>query len=489
MTPELLKASILQYAVQGKLVEQRSEEGTADDCYEEIQKIKQSYINLGRIKKDKKSEEITEDEIPFDIPENWKWVRLLDICEQVSDGTHKTPQYVPDGVPFVSVKDISSGYLNLSNTKFISEDEHKELTQRCKPEANDVLICRIGTLGKAIKINVNIEFSIFVSLGLIKLVDKNYADYIVHVINSGYGFGWIQRVKVGGGTHTFKINLQDLKMMPIPLPPVKEQQRIVAKIGELLPYVEQYSESFDKLEGLNSRFPAEMRKSILQYAIRGKLVEQRAEEGNAEELYISIQEEKNKLMKEGALKKEKAIPDFSEDDIPFDIPDTWKWVRLGNVLREVVVPQRDKPTFSEKGIPWCRIEDRDGCLLNGSKSNQLVSNETIEKMNLKVLPVGTVLSACTGGSIGTIVINTVECCTNQTFNGLVCSNGLYNWYLYWFLTAKFDELRNVGTGTTIAYVSQNKSKEMLLPLPPLEEQYRSVSRIDEMMKICDKLKK
>ena len=172
--------------------------------------------------------------------------------------------------------------------------------------------------------------------------------------------------------------------------------------------------------------PQELRNSILQLAIQGKLVEQRPEEGTAEDLFAQIQEEKQQLISEKKIKKEKPLPEITDDEKPFEIPESWKWVKLGDVLREVIVPMRDKPMFSKEGIPWCRIEDRDGFLLNESKSNQLVSDETIENMNLKVFPVGTVLSACTGGSIGTIVINTIKCCTNQTFNGLVCSSGLLN---------------------------------------------------------------
>lgn len=232
--------------------------------------------------------------------------------------------------------------------------------------------------------------------------------------------------------------------------------------------------------------PQELLTSILQQAIQGKLVEQRPEEGTAEDLFQQIQEEKKTLVAAGLIKKEKNLSAVVVEQIPFDIPNTWKWVKLGNILREVIVPMRDKPPFSNEGIPWCRIEDRDGFLLNGSKSNQLVSTETIQAMNLKVLPIGTVLSACTGGSIGTIVINTIECCTNQTFNGLVCSSGLYNWYLFWFLKTQFSALRKVGTGTTIAYVSQNKSREMLIPLPPLAEQKRIVAKLEEILPLIDR---
>ena len=185
MTPQELKSSILQLAIQGKLVEQRPEEGTAGELYRQIQQKKQRLIKEGRIKKEKPLPEITEEEKPFDIPEGWKWVRLIDLCNLITDGTHKTPAYVEAGVPFLSVKDISSGKMDFSHTRFISIDEHKQLIARCKPEKDDILICRIGTLGKALQIDTDREFSIFVSLGLIKIIDPQISKYIVTAINSG----------------------------------------------------------------------------------------------------------------------------------------------------------------------------------------------------------------------------------------------------------------------------------------------------------------
>ena len=233
--PDDMKKSILQMAIQGKLVEQRPEDGTGEELFKQIQAEKARLIKEGKFKKDKPLPPISEDETPFEIPESWKWARLSDICTQISDGTHKTPKYVEKGIPFVSVKDISSGFLDLGNTKLITKEEHLQLISRCKPEMGDVLICRIGTLGKAIPIDTTVEFSIFVSLGLIKPVFKVLNEFILTAINSGYGYSWIQKVKVGGGTHTFKINLDDLRLMAIPLPPLAEQKRIVAKIEELLP--------------------------------------------------------------------------------------------------------------------------------------------------------------------------------------------------------------------------------------------------------------
>ena len=232
--PDMMKKSILQEAIQGKLVPQDSNDEPAGALLKKIAEVKKRLIKEGKIRKQKSLPEITEDEIPFDIPDSWEWVRLGTITEQISDGTHRTPRYVDSGVPFLSVQNISGGFFNLTNVKYIEREEHEELIKRCKPIKDDILVCRIGTLGKAIKVTVDFEFSIFVSLGLIRLLDYRIDDYIINVINSGYGKQWIDKVKVGGGTHTNKINLKSFPEFLIPLPPLAEQKRIVAKIEDLM---------------------------------------------------------------------------------------------------------------------------------------------------------------------------------------------------------------------------------------------------------------
>ncbi len=172
------------------------------------------------------------------------------------------------------------------------------------------------------------------------------------------------------------------------------------------------------------------------------------------------------------------------DEVPFEIPESWEWVRLGTICTEMLVPQRDKPKSFGGNIPWCRIEDIEGKYLNGTQSNQYVSQTTVETMNLKVNPIGTVISA-NSASIGAAAICTVRCITNQTFIGLVCSSGLYNEYLYYFLKANVDTLKKLGTGTTISYISQDKYRKFMFPLPPLEEQKRIVARIIELEPLID----
>ena len=213
MTAQQLKNSILQMAVQGKLVPQNPDDEPASVLLQRIKAEKEELIKAGKIKKDKKSAEIfrgathnlpyayceqigkeirdISDEIPFDIPDSWEWVRLGTLAQLISDGTHKTPHYVDNGIPFLSVQNISKGYFDLTKLKYISEEEHKKLIERVKPQRDDILICRIGTLGKAIKITVDFEFSIFVSLGLIRLVDAQIIDYLITAVNSPLGLKWI----------------------------------------------------------------------------------------------------------------------------------------------------------------------------------------------------------------------------------------------------------------------------------------------------------
>ena len=169
MTPEQLKASILQYAIQGKLVEQRAEEGTGEELFQEIERKREVLIKEKIIKKDKRTNSIINfQEVPFDIPENWMWVTLGSILNKLTDGTHKTPKYTSTGVKFVSVKDMSNGFLSLENTKYISEEEHKELYARCNPEKGDLILSKVGTTGVPAIVDTTEPFSLFVSVALLK---------------------------------------------------------------------------------------------------------------------------------------------------------------------------------------------------------------------------------------------------------------------------------------------------------------------------------
>jgi len=247
-----LKKSILQYAIEGKLVKQNPNDEPASVLLERIKAEKEKLIKEGKIKRDKNEsyiyqgddknyyEQSLKDTKPllindyiFDIPSSWYWCTISQLSKLITDGTHKTPSYTNAGIPFLSIQNISSGKFNLNNLKYISIQEHNCLKNRCLPENGDLLICRIGTLGKVIINNLDFEYSIFVSLGLIKLVEKSLNYYIKISLNSPNSTKFIDYVKVGGGTHTYKLNIEDINKFPIPLPPFAEQERIVNKIERL----------------------------------------------------------------------------------------------------------------------------------------------------------------------------------------------------------------------------------------------------------------
>lgn len=488
MNAQDLKNSILQLAVQGKLVEQRAEEGTARELLEQIKLEKEQLIKDKKIKKSKPLPEITEDEIPFEIPESWEWVRLIDLCSLISDGTHKTPAYVEYGVPFISVKDISSGVMDFSNVKYITREEHEKLISRCKPEMNDVLLCRIGTLGKAIKICTDKEFSIFVSLGLLKLIEADVADYIVQVINSGYGYRWIDDNKVGGGTHTNKINLDTLRGMPIPIPPLEEQHRIVAKIEEILPYIDQYDKAYTKLEIFNKKFPEDMKKSILQMAMQGKLVEQRPEEGTAYGLYEQIVAEKAQLIKDGKIKKEKPLPEIAEDEIPYEIPSSWRWVRFSEVM-DVRDGTHDSPKYIETGIPLVTSKNISGGGLYFSNV-KYISREDADKINERSnVDTGDILFAMIGSIGNPVIVNKDRefCVKNVALFKNYDKSKMCIEYVYWFLYREQYIMKKVASGGVQSFISLKVFRNYLFPLPPFEEQKRIVAKIEELLPYCDQL--
>ena len=290
MTPQELKNSILQLAIQGKLVEQRAEEGK---------------INLSGIKQ-KGTEEFE-----FDVPENWCLAHIETVTEQVPT---KPFQILESEV-------LKKGkYAVISQSKEYTigfSDKKEKLFQHKTP------VIVFGDHTTEVKY---IDFNFIVGADGVKIFHPIENTLLPRFFFYVLKYYTRNLNRIGGYSRHYKF----IKNKPIPLPPLAEQKRIVAKIEELLPLVDRYGEAWDRLEELNKRFPDDMRKSVLQLAIQGKLVGQRPEEGTAEELYKKIQAEKQKLIKAGKIKKEKPLPEITEDEIPFEIPESWKWVRWGD---------------------------------------------------------------------------------------------------------------------------------------------------------------
>ena len=493
MTPQELKSSILQQAIQGKLVEQRPEEGTAEELFQQIQKEKQRLIADGKIKKEKPLPEITEEEKPFEIPESWKWVRLGELIRVIGGVSYKKNDVSTNGLRI-----LRGG--NIKNTKvYLNEDDvflplSYEDSEKQVRKDDIIIVASTGSktvIGKAGFIESDIPNTM---IGAFLRICRPYffyiVDYIKCIFNSEYYRNHI-RTQVQG-TNINNIKESHIAELAIPLPPFAEQKRIVAKIEELLPCIHRYEESWLKLEALNSRFPDDMKKSLLQYAIQGKLVEQRPEEGTAEELFEQIQKEKQRLIADGKIKKEKPLPEITEDEKPFDIPESWKWVRLGSIVE--LNPKNDIDDSLEVSfIPMAHVAD-------GYRNEH----------TFEVKKWGEIKKGFTHFATGDIGIAKITPCFQNKksviFAGLkngygagttelsivrVVNNLMLKEYLLWFFKSAYFIDNGVRSFTGTAgqqRIHKDYLSNCLLPLPPLAEQKRIVSKLEQLLPLCERLK-
>lgn len=489
MTPEQLKASILQYAIQGKLVAQRPEEGTGEELYQQIQAEKQRLIQEKKIKKEKTLAEIAEDEIPFEIPESWKWVRVGEIfAHNTGKAMNSSAKKVdkPGRIKrFITTSNLYWNSFDFSSVKemFFSDDE----LERCTVTKGDLLMCEGGAYYGRTAI-WNYDYDICFQNHVHRL--RPYKAIELRFFYNLFYFYKSMNMMNAKGTAMPGLSSQTLHQMVVPLPSLAEQKRIVAKIEELLPLVDRYADAYEKLEQFNAKFPEDMKKSILQYAIQGKLVEQRAEEGTGEELYQQIQTEKQHLIAEKKIKKEKPLAEISEDEIPFDIPESWKWVRWGNLSFSIQYGY-NAPAKQAGRIKMVRISD----IQNGKVIWDSVPFCDIrdEDLSTYLLAENDILFARTGGTVGkSYIVKEIPeeaiyagYLIRTRYSDMLCPEYLYYFmqtHLYWI------QLRNGTIATAQPNCNGQTLSKMILPLPPLAEQKRIVAKIEELLPLCERLK-
>ena len=489
MTPQELKNSILQLAIQGKLVEQRPEEGTAEELYRQIQEEKRRMVEEGKRKKEKPLPEIAEDEVPFEIPGSWKWVHLNYIAFSSLGKTLDKVKNTGNLQPYLCSINVYWNGISLEKVKkarFEETELPKYLLQK-----GDLLICEGGDVGRSSVWDQDVTIYYQNALHRVRFYQNINPYFYKYLIECYKGIGIIDKFSKGV---TIKHLVQNsLNAMWLPLPPLAEQKRIVAKIEELLPYIDRYEQAWNRLEVLNKRFPADMKKSLLQYAIEGKLVEQRSEEGTAEELYRQIQEEKRRLVKEGKTKKEKPLPEISDDKVPFEIPGNWKWIKLGNVasvLGGKRIPAGRTLTTENTGYRYIRVSD----MKNGSVlADRLlyvpqdiypsISRYVIHKEDIYITVAGTI------GRIGKIPAEIDGANLTENADRLVFST-IYQDWLIKCLEAPFiqSQIADVTTKVGQPKLAIKRIQELLFPLPPLAEQKRIVAKLEELLPLCERLK-
>jgi type I restriction enzyme S subunit len=488
MTPQELKNSIVQSAMRGRLVEQRTEEGSAEELYSLIQAEKKSK----GIYDNKKMEPITEDIIPYDVPDNWCWVRFGDI---VGYNMGKTPpraeaEWWKPEYPWVSIADMPE------NGHITSTKECVSMSAINKKFGNKVT--QAGTMIMSFKLTVGRVSILDIDAVHNEAIISIYPFYDADMTIQSYLFKLLPTVAQYGDTKNAikgkTLNSTSICNLLIPLPPLAEQKRIVAKIEELLPYIDRYEQAWSKLEDFNRRFPTDMQKSILQMAIQGKLVEQRPKEGTGEELYQQIQVEKQRLIKEGSIKKEKPLPEIAEDEKPFDIPESWKWVRLGDLLSVrggKRLPIGSNLTTTETKHVYIRVTDMQRNTVDMTDLHYItddvynrIRNYIITKNDLYIVIVGSTI-----GKVGSIPeqldgMNLTENAARLT-PFLIDKDYLLRTLQTEFLQNQFiDKTHQVGQPK----LALMRLKTAVVPLPPLAEQKRIVSKLEEILPLCEKLK-
>ena len=494
MTPQELKNSILQLAIQGRLVEQRPEEGTAQELYQQIQAEKRRLIKEGKLKKGKNLPEITADEKPFEIPESWMWVRLSSIVlinpkNELDDKLETS---------FIPMALLADGYRS-SYTYEIRcwKDIKKGFTHFA---AGDIGIAKITPCFQNRKSAIFTELKNgygagTTELSIVRVIGNTISrEFLLWFFKSAY---FVENgVKSFTGTAgQQRINKDYLPHCVLPFPPLAEQKRIVAKIEELLPLVDRYEAAWTRLEDFNRHFPEDMKKSILQQAIQGKLVEQRPEEGTAQELYEEICTEKQRLIKEGKIKKEKPLPEITEDEKPFEIPESWMWVRFSDLMIAMSTgpfgSMLHKSDYVAKGIPLVNPAN----IVHGKiipSEKMMVSPSTAKRLESYTLYTGMIVIG-RRGEMGRCAV------VSENENGWICGTGsffltpspsMFSDYIQTIFSTHYAKayLSGESVGTTMSNLNHKILSKMPVPLPPLPEQKRIVARLEKLLPLCKRLK-
>ena len=483
MTAQELKNSILQLAVQGKLVPQCKEDEPASELLKRIHADKEK---VG--KKEKPLPEITEDEIPFEIPENWEWVRLGEIGSLLSGYAFKSTEYEKSGVQVVRISDLADDTVSTKDAVYYSKKD--ELNQYLVVK-NSFLICLTGSIGKMAWVQDNIPRYLNQRVGMYISYDVSITPYLWLFLHSPYVINqWIASKTSTNGN----IKNSNVTEALCPIPPLAEQERIVAKIEELMPLIEEYGKAEEQLTKLNAEFPDKLRKSILQQAVQGKFTERDPADEPASELIKRIKTEKEALMKSGKIKKEKPLPEITEDEMPFDIPDTWEWVRLSDICN-ISDGTHQTPTYVEHGIPFISAQNVKPYRFL-PENHRDVSYEDYLEYNKNISPEkGDILMARVGAGIGeaAIIDQDFEFSIYVSLTLIKCYSKEFDMmYLLHVLNSpigrKLAEKKTLGKGASQGNLNLIFIREFVLPIPPLAEQKRIVKRVEELLALCDGLK-
>ncbi|HEO0615737.1 TPA: restriction endonuclease subunit S [Streptococcus agalactiae] len=507
MTPEQLKASILQRAMEGKLVPQDPTDEPASELLKRIKAEKENLIADGKIKRDKKETElfrgadgkpyeklsdgtIKEVEVPYDIPASWEWVRLRNISS-LSFFPNISGDKIPNYSWVLDMEDIEKETGRLVRKNYKTEKSSYK-SNKVYFSKDTVLYAKLRPNLKKVIISDEDGFAT-IELIPIKIFGGISAEYMRYcMISPSYYFNIIKSVY---GVKMPRVNATFLNSTLLPLPPLSEQKRIVEQIERALEKVDAYSESYNKLQELDKSFPDKLKKSILQYAMQGKLVPQDPNDEPVEVLLEKIQAEKQKLYEEGKLKKKdlaeivvtKGDDNSPYKEVPYNIPKSWEWVRLGNIssLNFFSSISGDKIPNDSWVLDMEDIEKETGRLVRKNYKTEKSSY----KSNKISFSKDTILYAKLRPNLKKVIISdengfaTTELLPIKVFGNISLD------YIRYCMISPFYYFNIIQSvyGVKMPRVSSGFLNSTLLPLPPLTEQQRIVSKISQVFSVIESL--
>jgi len=527
MTAEQLKNSILQMAVSGKLVPQDPNDEPASVLLERIRKEKEQLIKEGKIKKEKNPSYIFRgadntpyekvgnndpvsiaDEIPFEIPDNWEWTRASSLGKMIRGKGIKRTETVDHGLPCVRYGEIYTSY----NTEFSETNSFipPSIDESCLHfSRGDIIFTLTGEnkvdIAKAVaysgdnQVAAGGDMAFWTAHGMNPL-------YLVYYMASPYCIE--QKRRTATGDIIVHISTDKVGGFLVPVPPIEEQKRIVAKIKDLLPCIDQCKVTEHSLKALNDTFPEQLKKSILQMAVQGKLVAQDPNDEPAYVLLERIRAEKERLIAEGKIKRDKnesviyrrdnshyeklgSIERCIDDEIPFEIPDSWVWCRLGSILQKLSDGTHSTPKYQSSGVPFLSVKDISGGNLDFSGCKYISESEHRELYSRCNPELGDLLLTKVGTTGVPAIVD-----TEKEFSLFVSvallkfnQNSIYNKFLLYEILSPLvqkqaeENTRGVGNKN---WVMRDIAKT-LIAIPPISEQYRIVEMIDRIFPFCDQI--
>lgn len=482
MIAEKLRKSIFQAAIQGKLTEQLPEDGDARELLSKILVERSRLVEEGKIKIESSHLEINENEIPFDIPSNWCWVRFGDIFSIGSSRRVHQRDWRSKGVPFYRAREIAKladqGFVD--NELFIDNEFYERLiSESGVPQTGDMMVTGVGTLGKTYLVKSTDKF--YYKDASVLCV-KNYADiipeYFKLFMESQFMIDQIN--SNSGGTTVSTLTIARFNKYLFLLPPIPEQKRIVEKIDVLLSQIDELKNDEIQLDVLQKSFPKKIKDSLLYYAIQGKLTQQLPDDGDARDLLKKIRKEKSQLIKEGKIKKEKTLFAIIEGEMPFDIPGNWCWSRLGDVITLKSGQDMAPNKYHNKAVGTPYITGA-----SNFENGKIILNRWTNSPKSIALK-DDLLITCKGtiGEMAFMIEDSAHIARQVMALRPIADVNIG--YIQCFLSVYVANLKSMAK-SMIPGISRDMILDAVIPIPPLSEQRRIVQQLEKLLPLCETL--